>query len=248
MAIVLEIAAGSVGSCIAAQNGGADRVELCDNLLEGGTTPSYGTIAVAREKISIQLYPIIRPRGGDFLYDDTEFEVMKKDIRMCKELGCDGVVTGLLTADGRVDKIRTTELVELAYPLGVTFHRAFDMTVDPFQAMEDIIDCGCERILSSGHRNTAVEGAGLLAELVNKADGRITIMVGSGVRANNIAELVTTTKATEYHTSAKAYEESQMQFRNPNVSMGGIPGVPEYGISLTQADQVATIRKIAEEV
>ncbi|RAI99369.1 copper homeostasis protein [Chitinophaga skermanii] len=248
MSIVLEIAAGSVASCIAAQNGGANRIELCDNLLEGGTTPSYGTIATAREKVQIQLYPIIRPRGGDFLYDDIEFEVMKKDIQMCKQLGCDGVVIGILTPGGKVDKERSKALVDIAYPMGVTFHRAFDMTQDPFEALEDIIEVGCERILSSGHRNHALEGADLLAQLVEKAAGRITIMVGSGVRANNIVELVQRTKAVEYHTSAKAYEESGMIFRNPTVSMGGIPGVPEYGISVTQADQVAEIKRLAESI
>lgn len=246
--ITLEICAASVASCIAAQEGGADRIELCDNLLEGGTTPSYATIALAREKVNILLYPIIRPRGGDFLYDDLEFEIMKKDIQLCKQLGCDGVVIGLLTAEGKIDIPRTKELVNLAWPLGVTFHRAFDMTDDPFQALEDIIETGCERILTSGQRNIAIEGASLIAELVNKADGRIIIMAGSGVRANTIADLVKTTQAREYHTTAKAYIDSLMQYRNPNVSMGGIPGVPEYGIAVSQAEQVKLIRTTAENV
>jgi copper homeostasis protein len=244
--ITLEICAGSVASCIAAAAGGAQRIELCDNLLEGGTTPSYATIALAREKVKIDLYPIIRPRGGDFLYDELEFAIMQKDVLLCKELGCNGVVIGLLTADGKVDLPRTKQLVELAWPMGVTFHRAFDMTADPLQAMEDIITAGCERILTSGQRNTATEGIPLLKTLVEKADGRIAIMVGSGVRANNIATLVTDTGATEFHTSAKAYVESGMQYRNPNVSMGGIPGVPEYGISLTQESEVKKIRELAE--
>lgn len=245
--ITLEICAASVASCIAAQEGGADRIELCDNLLEGGTTPSYATILTAREKVNIQLYPIIRPRGGDFLYDELEFGIMKKEILFCKQAGCDGVVIGLLTADGAIDKIRTTELVELAWPMGVTFHRAFDMTRDAFQAMEDIIETGCERILTSGQRNTAQEGASLIAELVTKAAGRIIIMAGSGVRANNIAELAQTTQAEEYHTTARSYIESGMQYRNPAVSMGGIPGVPEYGISVTQKTVVQEIRAAAEK-
>jgi len=244
--ITLEICAASVASCIAAQEGGANRIELCDNLLEGGTTPSYATIALAREKVNIALYPIIRPRAGDFLYDELEFEIMKKDIQLCKQLGCEGVVIGLLTAAGKIDLPRTKELVELAWPMGVTFHRAFDMTDDPFQALEDVIASGCERILTSGQRNTAAEGASLIAELVNKAEDRIAIMAGSGVRANNVAELVNTTHAKEYHTTAKAYIESQMQYRNPNVSMGGIPGVPEYGIAVSQAEQVKLIRSNAE--
>lgn len=245
--ITLEICAASVASCIAAKEGGADRIELCDNLLEGGTTPSYATIALAREKVNIALYPIIRPRGGDFLYDELEFEIMKKDIQLCKQLGCDGVVIGLLTAAGKIDLPRTKELVELAWPMGVTFHRAFDMTDDPFQALEDVIAAGCERILTSGQRNTAAEGASLIAELVQKAEGRIAIMAGSGVRANNVAELVNTTQAKEYHTTAKAYIDSRMQYRNPNISMGGIPGVPEYGIAVSQVEQVKLIRNHAEE-
>jgi copper homeostasis protein len=245
--ITLEICAGSVASCIAAQEGGAQRIELCDNLLEGGTTPSYATIAVAREKVQLALYPIIRPRGGDFLYDALEFEVMQKDIALCKHLGCDGVVIGILTPDGRVDKDRCKTLVDLAWPMGVTFHRAFDMTANPSEALEDIISIGCERILSSGQRNTAVEGIPLLKTLVQQADGRIAIMAGSGVRSNNIGTLIKETGATEYHTSAKAYVESGMQYRNPQVSMGGIPGVPEYGISLTQAEEVAKILQVARE-
>lgn len=245
--ITLEICAGSVASCIAAQEGGAQRIELCDNLLEGGTTPSYATIAVAREKVQLALYPIIRPRGGDFLYDALEFEVMQKDIAMCKQLGCDGVVIGILTPDGQVDKARCKTLVDLAWPMGVTFHRAFDMTADPLQALEDIIDTGCERILTSGQRNTAVEGIPLLKTLVEQADGRIAIMVGSGVRSNNIASLVKETGATEFHTTARAYIESGMQYRNPQVSMGGIPGVPEYGISFTQVSEVVKIRQEAEK-
>jgi copper homeostasis protein len=172
---------------------------------------------------------------------------MKKDIECCKQLGCNGVVIGILTADGRVDKKRCKILTSLAWPMGVTFHRAFDMTDNPFEALEDIIAIGCERILTSGARNTAVEGAALLKDLVERANDRIIIMAGSGVRASNIAQLITATGVTEYHTSAKAYEESKMVYRNPNVSMGGIPGVPEYGISATQKKEVALIREIGEK-
>ncbi|WP_109697573.1 copper homeostasis protein CutC [Chitinophaga deserti] len=245
--ITLEICATSVASCIAAQEGGADRIELCDNLLEGGTTPSHAMIAAVREQCSLKIYPIIRPRGGDFLYDDTEFAIMKKDIEVCKQLGCDGVVIGLLTADGKVDLPRTRELVEAAKPMGVTFHRAFDMTDDAFQALEDIIASGCERILTSGQRNTAMEGASLIRELVEKAAGRIRIMAGSGLRAHNAEALAKASGATEYHSTARDFIDSRMQYRNPNVSMGGIPGVPEYGISVTQATIVSAIRQGAEK-
>lgn len=247
MSFTLEICAASVASCMAAEEGGANRIELCDNLPEGGTTPSFGTIAVAREKVKIDLYPIIRPRGGDFLYSGLEFDVMLHDIEQCKQLGCNGVVIGILTADGRVDKQRCRQLTELARPMGVTFHRAFDMTDNPFEALEDIISIGCERILTSGARNTAVEGMALLKDLVNRANDRIAIMAGSGVRAGNIAQLVKTTGITEYHTTAKGYEDSKMVYRNPDVSMGGIPGVPEYGISVTQEKEVRLIREIGEK-
>lgn len=235
-----------MASCIAAEAGGANRIELCDNLLEGGTTPSYGMIAAVREKCNLKIYPIIRPRGGDFLYDDAEFDIMKRDIATCKQLGCDGVVIGLLTADGKVDLPRTAELVHLAKPMGVTFHRAFDMTDDPFQALEDVIASGCERILTSGQRNTAMEGAALIRELVEKAGSRIRIMAGSGLRAHNAEALAKASGAPEYHSTARDYVESGMVYRNPNVSMGGIPGVPEYGISVTQAPIVRAIREGAE--
>jgi copper homeostasis protein len=245
--IKLEICANSVASCIAAEQGGAHRIELCDNLLEGGTTPSYATIVLARQKVSIDLYPIIRPRGGDFLYDDLEFAIMEKDVALCKQIGCNGIVIGLLTADGRVDVVRTKKLVDQAWPMGVTFHRAFDMTEDPLQALSDVISTGCERILTSGQRNTAPEGTELLNKLVQLAEDQIIIMAGSGVRANNIEMLVKETGATEFHTSARAYIESGMIYRNPHVSMGGIPGVPEYGISVTQAEDVKLILELAQQ-
>ncbi|HEY0273395.1 MAG TPA: copper homeostasis protein CutC [Chitinophaga sp.] len=247
MPVTLEICANSLASAIAAQQGGAQRVELCDNLPEGGTTPSYATIAMARERLHIALYPIIRPRGGDFLYDALEFALMQKDITLCKQLGCDGVAIGLLTADGQVDKVRTRKLVSLAWPMDVTFHRAFDMTANPVQALEDIIETGCERVLTSGQRNTAEEGAAVIAALVKQAAGRIAVMAGSGVRAHNIAALVAATGANEFHTTARAYVESGMTYRNPQVSMGGIPGVPEYGIALTQAAEVQKIRAAAQQ-
>src|SRR5574338_1713550 len=189
MNYTLEVIAFTIESVLLAQQSGAHRIELCDNPGEGGTTPGYGMIKTAREKTTLQLYPIIRPRGGDFLYSDEAFEVMKRDVMLCRELGCDGVVTGLLQADGSVDKKRTAALVEAAYPLGVTFHRAFDRVANPFEALEDIIATGCERILTSGLKPTAPEGAETLAQLVRQADYRIIIMPGSGVRSDNIAAL-----------------------------------------------------------
>ncbi|MFT3907871.1 MAG: copper homeostasis protein CutC [Ferruginibacter sp.] len=214
----LEVIGFTIESCIIAQQNGANRIELCDNPGDGGTTPSYGFIKAARKKTSIELYPIIRPRGGDFFYNDDEFEIMKNDVALCKKLGCDGVVTGILNADGTVDKKKCEQLVELAYPLGVTFHRAFDRTDDPFKAMEDIIEIGCERILTSGQTASVVEGMELVAQLIEKAAERIIIMPGSGVRADNIAEIARRTKATEFHTSARTSIESKMKFKSGKIN------------------------------
>ncbi|MFZ1304259.1 MAG: copper homeostasis protein CutC [Ferruginibacter sp.] len=210
----LEVIGFNIESCILAQATGAHRIELCDNPGEGGTTPSYGFIKAARENLHIELYPIIRPRGGDFFYSDAEFEVMKADVKICKELGCEGVVIGILHADGTVDKERCAALVSLAYPLGVTFHRAFDRVTDAVQALEDIIEIGCERILTSGLVPAALDGAETIAALIKQADERIIIMPGSGVRADNIIELAQKTGAVEFHTSARMNIDSKMNYTN----------------------------------
>jgi len=217
MQFQLEICCFNIQSALVAQDAGAHRVELCADPAGGGTTPSLGVIKTAREKLHIQLYPIIRPRDGDFLFDDEEFEIMIRDISFCKQAGCDGIVIGMLNADGTIDKKRCAKLVELAYPLGVTFHRAFDRAVNPFEAMEDILSIGCERILTSGQKPTAIEGAMLLNELVRQAENRIIIMPGSGIRAKNIAELIEKTTAEEFHTSARIFGKSGMEFINENL-------------------------------
>lgn len=214
MIFKLEVIGFNIESCRLAQAAGAHRIELCDNPGEGGTTPSYGSIKAAREVLKIELYPIIRPRGGDFLYSDAEFEVMKADVKVCKELGCDGVVIGILNTDGAVDKNRCGELVQLAYPMGVTFHRAFDRVNNSAQALEDVIEIGCERILTSGLVPNALDGAETLATLINQADERIIIMPGSGVRSDNIIELAQKTGAVEFHTSARMNIESKMSYKN----------------------------------
>ena len=210
----LEIIGFNIESCIAAQQAGANRIELCANPLEGGTTPSYGFIKAAREKLSIELYVMIRPRGGDFLYSNDEFEIMKNDIELCKQSGCDGVVLGLLTPDGTIDKKRCGELVDYAYPLGVTFHRAFDRTKDPFQSMEEIIEMGCERILTSGLHPKAIDGAEIIKQLILQADERIIIMPGSGVSSQNITSLAESTGAIEFHSSASVSAVSNMKYEN----------------------------------
>lgn len=237
--ITLEICAGSMDSALAAQEGGADRVELCDNLKEGGTTPSYGTVSRTRDLLDIQLYPIIRPRGGDFLYDEKEFEVMCRDVGICRQLGCDGVVIGLLDADGSVDVKRTRLLVELAWPMGVTFHRAFDRSRDPLAALEDIIGAGCERILTSGQRPTAPEGAALIGSLVDKAGDRIAIMAGSGVTPDNIGELVRATGAREYHSTAKVCRQSRMRFVPPGMGEPQPATVTDAGLVRRLREQIS---------
>lgn len=244
--VLLEICAGSVASCLAAQEGGAGRVEFCDNLLEGGTTPSHGQIAVARDRLWIGFNVIIRPRGGDFLYTDLEFEVMERDVLACRKLGVDGVVIGILTADGDVDVARCKRLVELAAPMQVTFHRAFDVARLPEQALEDVIACGCNRLLSSGQAATALDGAGLLRALQQQAGERLVVMPGAGVRGGNIAELARQTGCREFHSSARAPFPSGMRYHNPAVHMG-IPGQDEYALVETQVDLVRELVQQAQE-
>jgi copper homeostasis protein len=213
---IIEIATSDFGTTRSAVEGGADRIELCANLFEGGTTPSFGQIKKCRESFSISLYPIIRPRGGDFLYSDEEFEIMLQDVRLCKDLNCDGIVIGLLNADGSIDIKRTTMLVEAAYPLGVTFHRAFDRCLDPFEALEQLIALGCERILTSGQQPAAPDGVELIEKLNKTAAERIIIMPGSGVRKENIKMLAERTGCTEFHSSLRGKTNSRMEFIHPS--------------------------------
>ncbi|MFM8805789.1 MAG: copper homeostasis protein CutC [Sphingomonadales bacterium] len=212
---LLEIATTDYETTRLAVQGGAHRIELCASLSEGGVTPSYGTIRRCRESFSVALYPIIRPRGGDFLYNDQEFEIMKQDVLLCKSLQCEGVVIGLLCADGQIDLKRTAALIALAYPMGVTFHRAFDRCIDPSKALEQLIDIGCERILTSGQQPTAPEGVDLIARLQQQADDRIVIMPGSGVRPDNVIDLAKRTGCIEFHSSLRASVKSNMQFVHP---------------------------------
>jgi copper homeostasis protein len=210
---LLEIAANSLASALAAQEGGAGRVELCASLGEGGLTPSYATIALARERLLIPLYVLIRPRAGDFLYNDLELETMRRDIEACTRLGCDGVVIGALDADGNVALGACRDLIFSARGLGVTFHRAFDLARDPAHALEDIIALGCERVLTSGQRATASEGAEEIRALIGHAGRRIIVMPGAGIDARNIAALRDATGATEFHASAKRTMPSAMRYQ-----------------------------------
>jgi copper homeostasis protein len=213
--LLLEVAANSVASAVAAQRGGADRIELCENLGEGGTTPSHGTLVLAREQLRIPLYALIRPRPGDFHYDAQEVAIMLRDIAHCRALGCDGVVIGALDAQGRVDAAVCSELIAAAQGMGVTFHRAIDAARDPLLALDTIIGLGCERVLTSGAQASAAKGSALIAAMVNQAGGRIRILAGAGVNAANVGELVRQTGVGEVHASAKALRASVMQFRNP---------------------------------
>lgn len=243
--IEMEVCANSVASAIAAAQGGARRVELCDNLGDGGTTPSYGQIKLTRKKVDLDLYVIIRPRGGDFMYDELEFEIMKHDILICKSLGCDGVVFGILKSDGTVDQSRCADLVSLARPMKVTFHRAFDMTKNLYQALEDIIELDFDRILTSGGAEDALLGAQTIKALITQAADRIEMMPGAGVRTTNVAELIKITHASTFHSTAKKVVESNMRFKLPQLSLGKTGN--EFAIELTDADTVREMIKLANE-
>jgi copper homeostasis protein len=237
----IEVCANSLQSALNAQAGGAGRVELCDNLYEGGTTPSHGTILLAREKLHIKLHVLIRPRGGDFVYSDIEFEVKKKDIEFCKEIACDGVVIGCLNVDGTIDIEKTAEAIKIARPMSVTFHRAFDMTCDPFEALDQLIALGVDRILTSGQKNKAPDGKKLIAELVKRAGDRLVIMPGSGINKANIAMMHEFTGANEFHLTGQKKIESKMKYRKEGIYLGGLPQIPEYEIAETD---VETIRNV----
>jgi copper homeostasis protein len=200
--LMLEVCAFNLTSCIIAEKLGAKRIELCANHSLGGTTPTQELIQQVKEKLSIAIYPIVRPRGGDFLYNEEEFSQMLQSISICKELGCNGIATGVHLQNGEIDKIRFAKLVAAAYPIKVTCHRVFDRTPDPFKALEDLVEIGCERILTSGQANTAAGATKLLSQLVQAAGNKIIIMPGSGVRSSNIQQLIAETGAKEFHTSA----------------------------------------------
>ena len=235
-----EVCANSVESCLAAQKGGANRVELCAGIPEGGTTPSYGEISVAREVLdTTRLHVIIRPRGGgDFLYSPIEVRTMLKDIEMAKQLKADGVVFGCLTAEGEIDLTIMQELMKAAQGLSVTFHRAFDVCRDPKKALEQIIALGCNRILTSGQQPTAESGIPLLKELQEQAAGRIILLAGCGVNEKNIHRIASETGIREFHFSARENIKSGMNYKNESVSMGGTVHIDEYERNVTTARRV----------
>jgi len=226
--IRIEVCCGSAQSAINAQVGGAHRVELCQNLEAGGTTPSAGEILMARKQLSIELHVLIRPRDGDFLYSDHELEIIRQDIFFCKSVGVNGVVIGFLMKNGEIDQRLTTEMIELAHPMSVTFHRAFDVCREPKTALEQLIGMGVDRLLTSGQQPTAEEGAGLIKQLVQQAGKYLVVMPGSGIREHNILELIEKTGATEYHVSARKTVVSSMEYCPVGVPMGRYSHNYEY--------------------
>jgi copper homeostasis protein len=244
--MVIEIVVYNIESALKAQEGRADRIELCDNPGEGGTTPSYGTIENVRQNVNLDVFVMIRPRGGDFHYSNYEFHSMKRDIDQCQKLSVDGVVFGILNEDGTIDKKRCKELIARARPLKVTCHRAFDMTRDLFEALEDCIEVGFDRILTSGQQPQAVKGVDLIAELIKKANGRIAIMPGSGVNENTVEEIVSKTKATEIHFSATAFRDSAMIYKNPNIAGMGDEQGSEFKLRSVDPGRIKKMRVLAD--
>ncbi len=223
----IEICSNSVRSSIEAEKGGANRVELCDNLYEGGTTPSIGTLIQTKTQTNLDVFPIIRPRGGDFCYSEDEIQSMIYDIKMNKQAGADGFVIGCLNTDGTVDYDSNARLVEAAGGLPVTFHRAFDVCRDPFEALDVIEKLGIQRLLTSGQANKAIDGISLLAQLV-KTSKVVKIMSGSGIDENNIVKIAQATQAKAYHVSLRTWHDSPMQFRREGIYMGGLKAIPEF--------------------
>jgi copper homeostasis protein len=245
MGRIIEVCANSAQSVVEAEAGGARRVELCAAIPEGGTTPSYGEIRTAQALApSVDIHVIIRPRGGDFLYTQAEMQSMLYDIEMAQQLGVHGVVFGCLTENGCIDTARMKQLLEAARPLSVTCHRAFDVCRNPFDALEELIALGCNRILTSGQQRDAVRGIPLIAQLVRQAAGRIVIMPGCGVREDNIALIERETGATEFHTSARSLRQSRMIYRNENVPMGAATVTSEFEIAQTDRRMVAACVEI----
>lgn len=246
MKMICEVVVYNIESAMRAQEGGADRIELCDNAAEGGTTPSYAMIEQARQNISIDLFVMLRPRGGDFLYSNYEYHMIKRDLYQCQKLSVDGVVFGLLNEDGTLDKKRCAELIRIARPLKVTCHRAFDMTRDPFEALEDCIEVGFDRILTSGQKAKAPEGLDLIATLQQRAAGRISIMAGSGVNEQTVEKVVSNTKVNEIHFSAATVRESKMVFRNESIAAMGSGPNSEFHVRTVDPEVVRRIRALAE--
>ncbi len=241
MKFKLEICVDSVESALNAQEAGADRVELCNDLIEGGTTPSMGTISSVRNNINIGVHVLIRPRGGDFLYTDAEYDVMRRDIDICGEAGVDGIVIGILEKSGEIDVERTAKLIESASPMSVTFHRAFDLCLDPKKGLEAVINAGADRLLTSGQAEKTEDGCELISQLIGKARERLIIMPGSGISESNIKLIAQRTGAKEFHLTARTAIDSEMSFRRRNISLGGTSGGSEYSRKVADIELIKSI-------
>lgn len=239
--VKIEVCVDSVESAMIAQKAGANRVELCNNLLEGGTTPSSASIDLARKNLNIGLNVIIRPRGGDFLYSELEMEIIKKDIEVAKKLGANGVVVGFLKNDGRIDEVKLKTVIELSRPMSITFHRAFDVCLDPFESLETLINLGVDRMLTSGQNNKAEEGIDLISALVKKANERIIIMPGSGINETNFTQIMEKSGAHEFHLSARSIKKSKMLFQKNELKMGSCTDYNEYEIKLADFTKLKSI-------
>jgi len=240
----LEICCYSAESAILAENAGADRIELCDNFSEGGTTPSCATIKYAIEKLKIPVNVIIRPRGGDFLYSKIEFEIMKQEVLEMTKLGVNGIVFGILKSNGEIDVNRTKEIMEIAPTLEHTFHRAFDMCKNHIYSLETLKKLGINRVLTSGGKNNAYDGIDILSKLVEAAENEIIIMPGSGINENTICEILQMTGASEFHSSTKTFINSTMNYFNPDIKMGKANNIDEYMNVSVNTEQIKKMKKI----
>jgi len=243
--MVLEVCVESVDAAQAAAAGGADRLELCSALSEGGITPSVGLLRAVRRSAGVKMFPIIRPRGGDFTYSEAEQALMLEDIAMARAEGADGVVLGVLTADGHVDVAAMRTLIAAARPMEVTFHRAFDVAVHLEQALEDVIATGAERLLTSGGAADACQGAARLAQLQRQAAGRIVIMAGGGLRAHNVRAQVQATGVREVHASLSQWEASSATLGNPAVQISARAG--DHVRRVVDVQAVRAFRAILDE-
>lgn len=244
--VTLEVLVDSVDAARAAVAGGADRLELCQNLFEGGTTPSAGLMAAVTAAVTVPVNVMLRPRGGDFCYSDSEFDVMERDLRVAREAGAAGVVFGILQPDGSVDQPRCAALIAAARPLSVTFHRAFDVAREPLAALEDLIRLGVNRVLTSGQEATVFEGAELIAQLITRSAGRIIVMPGGGIRERNVVRIRQQTGAREFHVSASGPVHSRMEYRNARVPMGRELRAPEFSWNAADAQRVRAYRELLD--
>jgi copper homeostasis protein len=245
--MVLEICVDSVESAIASQAGGAQRVELCSDLNEGGITPSLGLIQAVRKHVDIQVFAMVRPRGGDSFYTSYEYDVMKSDVIHLKDLKADGIVVGMLDEDGRVDVQRTRELVQLAHPMQVTFHRAFDMSANLNESLQQVIETGAHRILTSGGVQTVSQGAERIIQLIDAARGQISIMVGGGIRQENIRKIAMRTKATEFHCSLRIKTQSPVKFQNLSLKLGSVAN-DEFARYVVLEENVRGLRDTLDKI